>query len=87
MNKQYTIRSIPEPVDRILRSQAKKSGKSFNSVVVEALQRATGVSEDKASYTDLDDLIGVGIADKNSFKQAMCELKDNPSQMDDNFSL
>ncbi len=87
MNKQYTIRSIPEPVDKVLKSQAKKSGKSFNAVVVEALQRATGVSEDKITYNDLNDLIGVGIADKASFEQAMCDLDASNSHMDSSFSI
>ena len=87
MNKQYTIRSIPEPVDNVLRKQALKTGKSFNSVVVEALQKATGVSKDKISHTDLDSLIGIGISDKKSFDTAMCELEENSSQMDSNFSL
>lgn len=87
MNKQYTIRSIPEPVDRVLKNQAKKSGKSFNSVVVDALKKATGVTENKTSYTDLDSLVGVGIADKTSFDQAMCDLDATNSQMDSDFSL
>lgn len=34
---QYTIRNIPPEVDRTLRAQARKSGKSFNTVVVENL--------------------------------------------------
>ncbi len=35
--KQYTIRNIPEPVDRYLRKRAKISGKSLNQVVIEEL--------------------------------------------------
>lgn len=38
---QYTIRNIPPEVDRTLRARARKSGKSFNSVVVESLARST----------------------------------------------
>lgn len=87
MNKQYTIRSIPAPVDLVLKNQAKRTGKSFNSTVVEALERATGVSSASNVYTDLDDLIGIGIADQEAFDTAMRELKDNSSHMDTNFSL
>lgn len=87
MNRQYTIRSIPEPVDRVLKNQAKKSGKSFNSVVVDALKKATGVTENKITYTDLDSLVGVGIADKISFDQAMCDLDSSNSHMDSSFSV
>ncbi len=35
--KQYTIRNIPEPVDRYLRKRAKLSGKSLNQVIIDEL--------------------------------------------------
>ena len=81
MNKQYTIRSIPEPVDNILRKAARSSGKSFNTVVVEALERATGVDSSR-TYDDLDSLIGVGIADSESFDASMKWMDNLPSTMD-----
>jgi pyrroline-5-carboxylate reductase len=34
---QYTIRSIPEPVDHYLRKRARQSGKSLNQIIVEEL--------------------------------------------------
>ena len=43
-NIQYTIRGIPTTVDIALRKQARRSGKSFNATVVEALEQATFVN-------------------------------------------
>jgi len=38
---QYTIRGISQEVDRRLREDARKTGKSLNGLVVETLERAT----------------------------------------------
>lgn len=57
---QYTVRNIPEPVDRTLRMRAKKQGKSFNQTVVEALKQATGVSKKPIVYHNLDWFFGSG---------------------------
>lgn len=35
--RQYTIRNIPEYVDRVLRQRARSSQKSFNQIALEAL--------------------------------------------------
>ena len=43
---QYTIRNIPEPIDRYLRKRAKISGKSLNSVIIEELSDNIGVQSD-----------------------------------------
>ncbi len=40
--KQYTIRNIPESIDRSLRRKAKESQKSFNQVALEALTLGAG---------------------------------------------
>ena len=42
--KQYTIRNIPDRIDRVLRRKAKDEGKSFNQVALEALVSGTGES-------------------------------------------
>ena len=55
---QYTIRSIPEPLDRAVRDRAGRDGKSINAVVVEALARGVEVHAACAQHTDLDHLIG-----------------------------
>lgn len=86
MNKQYTIRSIPEPVDRALKLRAQKTGKSFNYTVVEALERATNLNATKKSYTDLDKFIGIGIADLESFDKSMDWLNSLPNDLDSDFA-
>ncbi len=48
--KQYTIRNIPQPVDRYLRKRAKISGKSLNQVIIDELSESAGVN--KTSLVD-----------------------------------
>ncbi len=43
---QYTLRNIPPEVDRTLRARARKSGRSFNAVVVDSLARAVAAKKD-----------------------------------------
>lgn len=65
--KQYTIRNIPEPVDRYLRKRAKLSGQSLNQVVIEELSDKAGVG--KQSLTEsLDWFIGKGSIDNATIK-------------------
>ncbi len=57
---QYTIRNIPQPVNRYLRKKAQLSGKSLNQVVIEELSEK--VAPPAASVgTALDWFIGSGI--------------------------
>lgn len=42
--KQYTIRNIPNELDKVLKQRAKESRKSFNQVALEALIVGTGQS-------------------------------------------
>lgn len=59
---QYTIRSIPEPVDRYLRKRAQQSGKSLNQIIIEELSEKvaspTAPTEEALSW-----FIGSGIDD------------------------
>jgi len=48
--KQYTIRNVPQPVDRYLRKRAKISGKSLNQVIIDELSEKAGVG--KSSLND-----------------------------------
>jgi hypothetical protein len=66
---QYTIRSIPPKVDQALRKRAKKTGKSLNEVVLEALAKGTGVTPE-AVFDDLDWFIGGQSLDTKSFDEA-----------------
>ncbi len=56
---QYTVRAIPEHVDRALRRKAATERKSLNAVLREALIREAGVAEPSGRlYTDLDSFAG-----------------------------
>ncbi len=56
---QYTIRNIPEPVDRYLRKRAKLSGQSLNQVVIEELSERAGTGK-QSLVESLDWFIGSG---------------------------
>ena len=60
--KQYTIRSVPSPVDAVLRDKARRLHKSLNEVALEALQAGAGVVA-AARYDDLDSFFGSWTAD------------------------
>ena len=61
---QYTLRKIPDELDRALRESAKEQHKSLNQVAVEALQRAVGVSGgEPLKRRDLTDIAGTWVAD------------------------
>ncbi len=60
---QYTIRRIPDSVDREIRSIAHRRGKSINVVVLDLLKRALGTGEDAVEFHDLDDLAGTWVPD------------------------
>ena len=55
---QYTIRNVPEALDRELRERARRNGISLNDAAVEAIRRGLGLAESDVTYDDLDDLIG-----------------------------
>ena len=55
---QYTLRQVPQAVDRSLRQKARESGESLNSVILDALARATDANDPASGYEDLDPLIG-----------------------------
>ena len=59
-SRRYTIRGIPEEVDRVLRQKAARQKRSLNQVVVEELTEATFGAKRK---TDLSDVTGGGIPD------------------------
>ena len=61
---QYTVRNIPEHVDRALRRRAGEERKSLNEVLRDALIREAGVVEPATRlYTDLDALAGTWVDD------------------------
>ncbi len=56
---QYTIRNVPEPVDRYLRKRARLSGQSLNQVVIEELSEKAGIGSENI-LDSLDWFIGNG---------------------------
>lgn len=63
---QYTIRSIPEQLDKLLRKEAADKGTSLNNVIIETLKQAKGIATKKSSYRSLDHLFGTWSADQAS---------------------
>lgn len=61
--KQYTIRGVPEEIERMVREEAEKNGISINKAFVALLEKT--LSKDRArrkqkhSHKDLDRLFGV----------------------------
>src|SRR5262249_24607757 len=53
---QYTIRNVPDWVDRSLRRRAKETGESFNQVALDAL--AAGIGERSRPKRDLAEVVG-----------------------------
>lgn len=54
--RQYTLRNVPDQVDRALRRRAKETGLSFNQVAVEAL--TVGAGEPQVPKRDLTEIAG-----------------------------
>ena len=55
---QYTLRNIPDEVDKVLREKARLEQKSLNQVAVEALMAALGLRGDSIQRRDLSDIVG-----------------------------
>jgi hypothetical protein len=55
---QYTVRGIPDALDKVLRRRARAEGKSLNEVAVEALADGLGLGQEPIVVRDLSDIIG-----------------------------
>ena len=71
---QYTIRAVPNEIDRALRQRAKRESKSLNAVVIDALTRGLALDAAPASHTDLDHLVGTWQEDPD-FDRAVAEFE------------
>ena len=74
MGMQYTIRSIPQAVDRAVRHRARREDKSINAVVVEALVRGLQLDAGTAGHADLDHLVGTWQEDP-AFDHAVADFE------------
>jgi hypothetical protein len=55
---QYTVRSIPRVLDKVIRRRAREKGKSLNKATIEALADGLQFSEEGIVRRDLSDIVG-----------------------------
>lgn len=55
---QYTIRNIPDTLDKALRRSAHAQGKSLNEAAIEALARGVGITGESRKQRDLSRMAG-----------------------------
>ncbi len=79
---QYTIRSIPEDLDRVLRQRAKRSGKSLNQVALEVMNTGAGLGNDGVVYDDLAWFAGSLKINTKKHQEAESWLDSLPNKMD-----
>lgn len=79
-SKQYTIRAVPDRIDRALRQRAKAEGKSLNAVILEVLQQSVNGLEQPKKNHDLDEFIGTWVEDP-AFDEAMKEFEKIDEEM------
>ena len=60
---QYTLRGVPDHVDRALREKAAMCGLSLNRVALEVLEQGLGVAPEPRRFHDLDYLAGTWVDD------------------------
>ena len=82
-SKQYTIRSVPNKVDLLLRKRARKTGQSLNKVSLEALAKGVGLSsDDDSGYDDLEWFIGSKSPSDTSTEKSLEWLDKIPNNLD-----
>ena len=72
-NIQYTIRNIPEPVDRVIKKRSKQSGRSFNQTVVDLLSLQTFGTTELPEDDNFDFLFNINTLD-NSFDAVIKDI-------------
>jgi hypothetical protein len=60
---QYTVRGIPNSLDKAVRQRARDEGKSLNEVAVEALSEGVGLGKGVVVVRDLSDVVGTWARD------------------------
>lgn len=55
---QYTLRKVPSAVDSELRKRARRDGKSLNTIALELLEKALGLSEARVKRRALKGIAG-----------------------------
>ena len=67
---QYTIRKVPEALDRKIRAVAKKGPKSLNTLIIETLEKQFLYPKASPKHTDLNRFSGLWVDDPE-FDQAI----------------
>jgi hypothetical protein len=60
---QYTLRDVPEAVDRELRARAALTRESLNTVAIHMLTVGLGLGDKPRNFCDLDALAGTWVED------------------------
>jgi hypothetical protein len=76
---QYTVRGVSPKLDAELRREARTSGKTLNSLVIETLEQAK-LSFQDVLHDDLDWFIGSAPDDGGDFDAALAWLNDLPAE-------
>ena len=72
-NIQYTIRNIPEPVDRVIKKRSKQYGRSFNQTVIDLLSLQTFGTTELPKDDNFDFLFNKNTLD-DSFDEAINDI-------------
>lgn len=60
---QYTVRGVPEALDKAIRQRAREEGKSINEIAVAALAEGLGFGAERTARRDLGDIVGTWAKD------------------------
>ena len=71
---QYTLRNIPDDIDRAIRAKARAEGKSLNQAMLEVLRAGLNLSGPLTKKRDLSEFAGSWIEDP-AFDQAVAEFR------------
>ena len=59
----YTLRRVPQQVDKALRERARREGRSLNEVALDALTRGCGLADEPVRFRDVGDIAGTWVED------------------------
>ena len=77
---QYTVRNVPQEIDRIIRRKARKEGRSLNEVILEALKNSVGIGADDVPKRDLNWLAGSWKEDR-AFDAILADMRKIDAEM------
>jgi plasmid stability protein len=71
---QYTLRNIPQKLDKALRQRARLERKSLNQILIDLLRQAVGIGAEPVKKRDLSEIAGSWVEDPE-FDRAMEEFE------------